>query len=60
LTRHCTRTYRSALDETLTPDARAVVERNYADEQRHLAWIEGALDSKLYEKRAAKGPGKAA
>jgi uncharacterized protein (TIGR02284 family) len=49
-----TRTYKAALGETLTPEARTVIERNFADEQRHLAWIKQALDSKLYEaKRAA-------
>ncbi|HVY48206.1 MAG TPA: hypothetical protein VHB21_20100, partial [Minicystis sp.] len=37
-------TYASALERGgLEGDARVVVERCYADEQRHLAWIKDAL-----------------
>jgi uncharacterized protein (TIGR02284 family) len=43
--------YKAALDEELPPDAKGVVERNYGDEQRHLAWIRQALDQKIWEQQ---------
>jgi uncharacterized protein (TIGR02284 family) len=45
--------YKDALEETLPESARIVVQGNFEDEQRHLAWIKGALDSKLYEETRA-------
>lgn len=55
------RTYQSALQQTLPPDARAIIERNFADEQRHLAWIKNAIDTRMYEKDPQKrGADKAA
>jgi len=48
------RTYRSALDMVdLSPEVRSVLERNYSDEQRHLEWIKGQLDARVWERRAA-------
>jgi uncharacterized protein (TIGR02284 family) len=39
-----TRTYRNAIDDDDSPARmRAILERNFADEQRHLAWIEQRL-----------------
>jgi hypothetical protein len=32
-------------------DIKSVIRRNYGDEQRHLAWIEQALQSRLWETR---------
>ncbi|WP_437579947.1 PA2169 family four-helix-bundle protein [Sorangium sp. So ce887] len=46
------RQYQAALDETLTTEARVIVERNYGDEQRHLAWIKDALSRKVWEQAA--------
>ncbi|AUX21883.1 ferritin [Sorangium cellulosum] len=46
------RKYEAALNEALTVEARAVVERNRADEQRHLAWIKDALSRKVWEQAA--------
>ncbi|AUX41565.1 hypothetical protein SOCE26_029860 [Sorangium cellulosum] len=46
------RYYEAALNETLTTEARAIVERNYGDEQRHLAWIKDALSRKAWEQAA--------
>ena len=40
LTNH---TYASALELPLLPEQRRVVEKNYDDEKRHLAWIKRAL-----------------
>jgi uncharacterized protein (TIGR02284 family) len=41
-----TKTYRKAsAEEGLPSHVRAVIERNFADEQRHLAWIEERLGS---------------
>jgi uncharacterized protein (TIGR02284 family) len=47
------RRYASALENELPLAARAVVEKNYQDEQRHLAWIKEAIDRRLWEQRAA-------
>ncbi len=46
------RSYRTALDEEMPDHIRSVVERNYEDEQRHLAWIKDALDQKIWERAA--------
>lgn len=46
------RQYASALDEELSTEIRAVVERNYGDEKRHLAWLKDALSQKVWEKAA--------
>jgi|SRR5580698_5687270 uncharacterized protein (TIGR02284 family) len=41
-----TRTYRKASSEEGLPShVRAILEQNFADEQRHLAWIESRLSS---------------
>jgi uncharacterized protein (TIGR02284 family) len=43
------RTYRMALDEDWSDEARALIERNFSDEQRHLAFIEDALRHRIWE-----------
>ena len=43
------RSYEAALKEKLPADVRALLEKNLADERRHLAWIKDALDRKLWE-----------
>lgn len=43
------KTYREALNLQLPPDARDIVERNYHDEQRHLAYINRVLASRSWE-----------
>ena len=43
------RTYRMALDEEWSNETRAIIERNYSDEQRHLAFIEQALRNRAWE-----------
>ncbi len=41
-----TKTYRSAIEQRDLPlQARAILERNFSDEQRHLAWLEQRLAS---------------
>jgi uncharacterized protein (TIGR02284 family) len=41
-----TRTYRSAIEEPGLPlQARTTLERNFSDEQRHLAWLEQRLST---------------
>jgi uncharacterized protein (TIGR02284 family) len=46
--------YRRALDlEDLSPDVRALLEKNYSDEQRHLSWIKDKLAARVWERRAA-------
>ncbi|WP_242393696.1 ferritin-like domain-containing protein [Anaeromyxobacter oryzisoli] len=44
-----TSTYARALARPFPPDVLEVVRRGSADEQRHLAWIERALDERLWE-----------
>ena len=43
------RTYRMALEEDWSDEARAIIQRNFEDEQRHLAFIETALRNRLWE-----------
>ncbi|WNG62438.1 ferritin-like domain-containing protein [Archangium gephyra] len=43
------RTYQAALEVEWSDEARAIIERNYSDEQRHLAFIENALRTRLWE-----------
>jgi uncharacterized protein (TIGR02284 family) len=43
------KTYRDALDLQLPPDIRDIVERNYRDEQRHLAYINRVLSNRSWE-----------
>jgi uncharacterized protein (TIGR02284 family) len=43
------RTYRMALDEDWSDEARIIIERNYSDEQRHLSFIENALRNRTWE-----------
>ena len=46
--------YRRALElENLSPDVRALLEKNYADEQRHLSWIKDQIAARVWERRAA-------
>ncbi len=46
--------YRRALElEDLSPDVRALLEKNYADEQRHLTWIKDQIAARVWERRAA-------
>ncbi|MFL5357990.1 DUF2383 domain-containing protein [Archangium sp.] len=43
------RTYRMALDEDWSDEARVIIQRNFEDEQRHLAFIETALRNRIWE-----------
>lgn len=45
------RSYKNALDEDWSDDVRAIIERNYDDEKRHLAFIEDALRNRLWEQQ---------
>ena len=44
-----TKHYSEALDSDLPLEARALVERNYGDERRHLNYVKGALASRRWE-----------
>jgi uncharacterized protein (TIGR02284 family) len=46
------RTYRSVLEEEWSEDIRSIIERNYRDEQRHLAFIEESLRNRVWEQAA--------
>ena len=43
------RRYEAAQKMELPGHVRAIVERNYADEQRHLAWIKEAIAGQLWQ-----------
>ncbi len=43
------KTYAHHLTLDFPDDIKAVIRRNYQDEQRHLAWVEQALQSRLWE-----------
>lgn len=43
------RSYAEALKLQWTPDIRTLIEANYRDEQRHLAYIEDALQNRIWE-----------
>ncbi len=46
--------YRRALElEGLPPDVRSLLEKNFADEQRHLAWIKDKISARVWERKAA-------
>ncbi len=47
------RMYQAALEmEDMPSDARLVLERNYADEQRHMSWIKNQLQIHVWDKVA--------
>jgi uncharacterized protein (TIGR02284 family) len=54
--------YRAALEAKMPNEAREVVERNFQDEQRHLAWIKDAIAARLWATKegaaAVEGEGK--
>jgi rubrerythrin len=43
--------YQDAIDEVELEDARVLLQKNYEDEKRHLAYIEQVLDSKEWQHR---------
>lgn len=44
-----TRTYDAARKANLTDELRILVDHNYQDEVRHLEWIKGAIDRKIWD-----------
>ena len=51
------REYDEALkDQTMPEDVRNLVQKNRADEARHLAWVEEALSKRYWEKPGAPTP----
>jgi uncharacterized protein (TIGR02284 family) len=46
------KTYAHHLTLDFPDDVKEVIRRNYADEQRHLAWVESALQSRIWETSA--------
>ena len=46
------RTYKSALKLEWSPRQRALIEKNYSDEKRHLAWMKQAAKEKPWERGA--------
>jgi rubrerythrin len=47
-----TATYARMLAKPFPEDVLAIVRKNYGDEQRHLAWIERAIDQRIWEQDA--------
>jgi uncharacterized protein (TIGR02284 family) len=48
------RTYEQALKESWPEDVRGIIERNFRDEQRHLAFIEESLRMRSWEQPGAQ------
>ncbi|MFL5348374.1 MAG: ferritin-like domain-containing protein [Hyalangium sp.] len=48
------RTYEQALKESWTEEVRTIIERNFRDEQRHLAFIENSLRMRSWEQPGAQ------
>jgi uncharacterized protein (TIGR02284 family) len=44
------RTYEAALEEIWPESVRAVIEQNYRDEQRHLAFVQDAIQNRAWER----------
>jgi uncharacterized protein (TIGR02284 family) len=50
-----TSTYKKALEHKELPETtKALLQRNYSDEARHLGWIENAIAKKVWEQKAAQ------
>jgi uncharacterized protein (TIGR02284 family) len=49
-----TRRYEAALEANVMAEANQVIRKNHADEVRHLAWIKGAIDRKVWERPHGK------
>ena len=47
------RTYAAALEKELPHEVRVIVERNYQDEKKHLAWIKDVIAHRAWEKEKA-------
>lgn len=47
------RTYKDSLKENWSDDVRALIEKNYSDEQRHLAFIVDALQNRSWEQASS-------
>lgn len=47
--RYTNHTYRKAMDQQWPDDVRGIIERNFSDEQRHLAFIEDSLRTRSWE-----------
>ena len=50
------KTYAHHLSLDFPDDIKEVIRRNYSDEQRHLAWVEQALQNRLWETGAGAHP----
>jgi uncharacterized protein (TIGR02284 family) len=48
-----TRRYDAARKANVAVEVATLIENNYQDEVRHLAWIKAAIERKVWEKRAA-------
>jgi uncharacterized protein (TIGR02284 family) len=45
-----TRRYDAARKANVSAELKQLIEKNYLDEARHLAWIKGAIDRKVWDK----------
>jgi rubrerythrin len=52
-----TSTYARALAKPFPDDVLELVRKNYGDEQRHLAWLQRAIDQRLWDERESSGAG---
>ncbi len=50
-------TYERVLKEDWDPEIRSLIDRNFADEQRHLLWVLNASRTRLWEQTEGVQPG---
>ncbi len=50
-------TYERILKEDWAPELRSLIDRNFADEQRHLLWVLKASRTRMWEQDAGERPG---
>jgi rubrerythrin len=50
-------TYERILKEEWPPEIRSLIDRNFADEQRHLLWVLKASRTRMWEQGAGARPG---
>lgn len=48
--------YASRANDAFPADVLTIIQKNYSDEQRHLAWVESALKNRVWEHRPGAAP----
>jgi len=48
--------YKERIQKAFPADILEIIRLNYSDEQRHLAWVEQALQTRLWEQQPSPQP----